>query len=263
MTVSLLNSVGFTWVKHPHRLHTMTIAEDLTGGIEVTGGPWTTGKRSSDSIVSHTRWQSVPGLSARVHALPNRQGEGHFGAEVRWLLAETTTSAVAVVGMKVSSLSHAAGFNVSDFAVGVDPADTPRRAAWVKLGAARVPDRPERFDRVVLDAELTIAELSTVNPDNSVVIENAVAESKTGGGFRPTHDATEFSPLDGDGEIMGLAGWSFSVTNTPRARGRYLKTWRTGLTSDGSAEMLVSNRGEVTRSSELALGASLVRLTRG
>ena len=79
--VALLTSVGFAWVKHPHRMHTMRVGADVEGGIEVVGGPWTTGARAKDTIDPAAVWTEVEGVSARSVSLgTQRAAIGLFSA---------------------------------------------------------------------------------------------------------------------------------------------------------------------------------------
>lgn len=258
MAAELLSSVGFTWDRHPHRLHTLQIGRRIPDGIDVRGGPWTTGKRSTDTIIPHVEWAEHDHIDAEPLALTPRQGEGERQAEVRWLLEPELTAPVAVVGVRLTSLSHPSGFNLAGFSVGVDGfGSAPRRAAWCRIEAEAVPDRPEKFDRVVIEAELDLLALSAVGDGPPVVVEHLRRRQHTAPGFRPQHRPVRLLG-HGHGTPLGLAGWSWRVDNTQRARGRYLRTWRTSVLEGGQVEMMVSNRGEVTRATDLTLEASVV-----
>lgn len=253
MAVRLLQRVGFEWDKHPHRLHTMEIAEHLPGGIELRGGPWTTGERANDTIESCTEW-SDDELDGTIHALASTDGQGPGIAETVWELPHVDPDhALAIVALDVVSTSHPAGFNVAGFGVGIRATDGGREA-WLRMEAGKVPERPERFAHIEIEASVTIAEITGAGagPPTS---RRLATTATTPGGFRP-HHAPVTLPAP-DGRVVGLAGWSWSITNTPTRRGRYLRGFSVEARQRG-ATMSVSNRGEVTRPTDLDLTVDVV-----
>lgn len=259
MSVDLLESVGFEWVGHPHRLHTMRIDPALEGGIEVVGGPWTTGDRARDTLRSLTSWRSVDEVEAEEIDLPVISADGPGVAEARWPLEGTRpAAAVAVTGLSVTSESHPAGFQVAGFGVGVDIVDGCQ-VAWLRTEAGRVPERRERFEQIAVEASVRVAVLQPATR-GSVTVRRLRDSVRTRAGFRPHHPSTQ---LDGVGApVLGLAGWSWSIVNTPKRRGRALRSFGVATTPEGAA-MTVSNSGEVTRVSDLAIAADVVIGTPG
>lgn len=195
-TSALLASVGYGWARHPHRMHTMRVSPDLDAGIEVVGGPWTTGQRARDTIEPAAEWAEVPGIATRPFVLERRRAVGRGAAECRWALPDDEHGPVALVGFSIRSLSHDAGFNLAGLSVGTD-------------GAGVNPQHRARLLRVGPEAPLA------------------------------------------------LGGFSWSVTNTPKRRGRYLRRWVTRVVP-GGVEFLVSNAGIVTRPTDLDLEAFAV-----
>ncbi|MCB1014366.1 MAG: hypothetical protein KDB10_04510 [Acidimicrobiales bacterium] len=250
--MALLHAVGFEWEKHPHRLHTLRVAPDLPGGIEVRGGPWTTGDRATDRAVPATTWTdaSVPG---ELRSFGEVTAEGPGVAEATWPLGDLAPGAVAAVaGLTVTATSHPRGSNVAGFGVGVR-----EREAFVRVEAAKVPERRERFAEIAFAAEVDLAVLDN-GPDGaagSLRVEHLAARRRTRGGFRPADEPVELAA--GEGDVLGLAGWSWRVANTPRARGRYLRGFLVTATGSG-ATVVVSNRGEVTRPTVLDLAVDVV-----
>ena len=109
----------------------------------------------------------------------------------------------------------------------------------------------------LLTAEVDLAVLDN-GPDGaagSLRVEHLAARRRTRGGFRPADEPVELAA--GEGDVLGLAGWSWRVANTPRARGRYLRGFLVTATGSG-ATMVVSNRGEVTRPTVLDLAVDVV-----
>ncbi len=220
MAVALLTSVGFDWKKHPHRLHTMRIDPSVPGGIDVVGGPWTNGERSTDVIVSHTSWDEIPGTEGDQIDLELRSADGPGIAEVRWPLeGPGSGDVVAVTGLLVESTSHPAGFNLSGWGVGVDTVDG-RSEAWLRVTAGKVPDRPERFDTISIAATMTVAIVRAADGEPAIDVERVRTHGRTKGGFRPRH--LPFLMPEPGGTASAVAGWSWNVTDAPKAPGRYL-----------------------------------------
>ena len=132
-----------------------------------------------------------------------------------------------------------------------------RRTASSSSGTAKVPERRERFAEIAFAAEVDVAVLDN-GPDGaagSLRVEHLAARRRTRGGFRPADEPVELAA--GEGDVLGLAGWSWRVANTPRARGRYLRGFLVTATGSG-ATVVVSNRGEVTRPTVLDLAVDVV-----
>lgn len=254
-TSALLASVGYGWARHPHRMHTMRVSPDLDAGIEVVGGPWTTGQRARDTIEPAAEWAEVPGIATRPFVLERRRAVGRGAAECRWALPDDEHGPVALVGFSIRSLSHDAGFNLAGLSVGTDGAGS----AWVRVEAGKVPDRPEHFAEIEIEADL---QLAGVGPDaghpTPVVPEVRRVEAAgvhNGAGVNPQHRARLLRV--GPEAPLALGGFSWSVTNTPKRRGRYLRRWVTRVVP-GGVEFLVSNAGIVTRPTDLDLEAFAV-----
>jgi hypothetical protein len=247
MTASLLTSVGYAWQKRPHRLHTLRVGPEADGGIEIVGGPWTTGVRGQDGIDAHTSWEAQASRETSEVALAPTKSEGFGVAEVRWAVPDAgSLDVVAVIGFSLRSVSHPDGFNIAGLGTGVDRTASGWEA-WVRVEVGKVPDRPEHFDFIVIEAAARVA---VIRPGHDPVrILRIEAGVRTRAGIRPRHRPIKF---DIPGGALGLAGWSWSVRNTPNRRGRYLRGFRFATGPTG-IEAWVSNSGELTRPSDLRL----------
>ncbi|MCB1026749.1 MAG: hypothetical protein KDB24_03175 [Microthrixaceae bacterium] len=239
-----LTSIGFAWRDHPHRLNTLRVGPDIEGGIEVRGGPWTTGERKSDAIIpavdySETAVGELVAFEPRIVAGPGL-------VECRWELPGP--GPYGLHSLSIRSRSHPAGFALSDLG-----ATTDGGTATVVLGAAKVPERRARFSEIEIEASLGLVDLSGLGP--ATTVQSVGARVSTAPGVNPRHTETHL-PVDG-GVPAALAGFSWAVRNTPKRRGRYLRRWVTALDGDG-ARFLVSNSGLVTRPTTNDLSVQVV-----
>ncbi|MEZ5381745.1 MAG: hypothetical protein R2754_08100 [Microthrixaceae bacterium] len=239
-----LTSIGFAWRDHPHRLHTLRVGPDVEGGIEVRGGPWTTGERKSDAIISAVEYSDT--AVGELVAFEAETVAGPGLAECRWELPGP--GPYGLHSLAIRSRSHPAGFALSDLGATIDGG-----TASVVLGAAKVPDRRARFSEIEIEAELGLVDLSRLLP--TAKVQTVGSRISTAPGVNPRHTETHLR-VDG-GVPVALAGFSWAVRNTPKRRGRYLRRWVTALDGNG-ARFLVSNSGLVTRPTTNDLAAQIV-----
>ena len=257
----ILRSVGFQWMEHPHRIHGIDVGPGFASGAQVRGGPWTTGDRATDVAVSYVSWAPVSDVRQLIEC-PRQRAAGPGLAEATWPLIsneerEPNRAVFAVSGFSMHSTSHAAGFNLCELAFGVRPADAETTEqspgaiaeAFVRVGAAKVPERRERFLHIEFEANISVVELGDAFSNQSL---NCL--HRTRAGVLPKHSPAH---LPCDVQPIGLASIGFRVANSQAWTGRYLRSWKTTVQPDG-VEFLVSNRGEVTRRTNWDLAATVI-----